>query len=177
MLNVDIFIIILDVQLQEMVKNLESTIKFLINTISFKKKEFFGKLSALEARITALESNPWTLKRTKYIFPGLKMVHLLKDAETKRTIPNDIIPTNTRAILVSIKCDQWMETFNAKMSLKVKQTGNEDGGSVLYTAPLNDFYYETLVPWDALAGNEITFKTTGSSLNTYTIGIVGFITQ
>ena len=176
-LNFDVFIIILDVQLHEMVKKLESTVRFLINTISFKKIEFSGKVRALEARVTALESNPWTLKRTEYTFPGLKTVKLPEDAVTKRTIPNDIIPSNTRAILVSIKCDQWMETFNAKMSLKVKQTGNEDSGSVLYTAPLNDFYYETLVPWDALAGNEITFTTTGGSLNTYTIGIVGYITQ
>ena len=160
-----------------MVEKLDQKTKFITNLISVKKREIQGKMRALDARISALESNLWTLKRTQYTFPNLKMVTLPPNTGMKGKIPNDIIPKNTRAVIVSIKCDQWMETFNAKMALEVKQAGNANGGSVIYTAPLNDFYYETLVPWDGFAGSTIIFKTTGSSKNKYTLGIVGYITQ
>ena len=147
------------------------------NLIANKKREFQRRMSALEARISALESRPWTLKRVRYDFPGLKKVQLTPDVVTKRAIPDGILPSGTRAVLVSIKCDEWKESFAAKLSLEIKQSGNDLGGSAMYTAPMNDFYYETLVPWDGKAAKEIAFKANGSSKNKYSLGIVGYITQ
>ena len=138
-----------------------------------------SKMRTLEERITNLEKRTWTVKRKQYTLPALKMVTFSNDEELKHTIPNDVLPWTTRAVIVSIKCDQWAEqtTKSATLGLKIQQTGNNEGGWVEYTSPMNDFYYETLVPWDSVKGNKITFKATGSSVNKYTIAIVGYVTQ
>ena len=137
------------------------------------------RMRTLEERITNLEKRTLTVKRKQYAFPTLKMVTFSNYEEIKSTIPNDVLPRTTRAVILSIKCAQWAEqtTKSATLSLKIKQTGNDEGGWVEYTSPMNDFYYETLVPWDSVKGNKITLKTIGSSVNKYTISIVGYVTQ
>lgn len=133
----------------------------------------------LETRISNLEKNTWTLTRMTYQFPGYNTVVLNPDMATKLLIPDGTLPTNTRAVLVSIKCEQWLEKLptGSQMSMKFQQVGTSDAGTTLYTAPMNDFYYEAFVPWDGRKGNLMAFKTTGASNNKYTLKIVGYITS
>ena len=164
-----------------MVKTLQTEITTLKTIITFKKKDVHTKINDLTTRMTAMETktSPWTLTRTTYQFPTMKMMTFTTDTmtTTTQTIPTDVLPTNTRAVLVAVKCEKWNEQFTATLTMKMKQTGNTEGGTVVYTAPMNDFYYETFMPWDMEGTQTMTMKTTGTSKNTYTVTIVGYVTQ
>ena len=91
-------------------------------------------------------------------------------------MPSGLLPSNTRAILVSVTCDQWKEAFGANMSLRMKQKGQKSTGETVLSAPMNDFFYEVMVPWDGQLANEVNLVVAGSSKNIYTLNITGYIT-
>jgi len=161
-------------ELKERIEGLEKSYKTLTSMISFKKSSIMSKMSTLNERVSKLEKRTLTVKRKQFTFPVLKMSTYANYNKITRSIPKDVLPVTTGAVIVSIKCERW--TSVAKLGLKIRQSGNKEGGWVEYTSPMNDFYYETLVPWDSKMGNKITFRPTGSSPSWYTIGIVGYVT-
>lgn len=162
-------------RLEAAVIGLQKNYNALISIISGKKTEIQGKVRAINTRLTKVEAKAWTVRRMAYQFPNLREVLLPPNTTTTAKIPPQLLPRNTRAILVAIKCDLWKESLYPEMSLVLKQKGSDDDGETLYNAPMNDFYYEALVPWDGQRINALMIKVQGSSSNPYTIKLVGYV--
>ena len=162
-------------RLEAAVRELQQGYKALVKIISGKKTEIQGKVRDINARLTKVEAKAWAVKRVAYQFPTLRNVSLPPDTTTAVRIPPQLLPRNTRAILVAVKCDRWKETLYPKMSLVLKQKGSGNTGETLYNAPMNDFYYEALVPWNGRRINVLMIKVQGSSANPYTIKLVGYV--
>ena len=164
-------------RLEFAVRELQKNYIALIRIISGKKTEIQGKVRAINTRLTKMEAKAWTVKRLAYQFPNLRKVVLPPNTTTTAKIPSQLLPRNTRAILVAVKCDLWMETLYPKMSLVLKQKGSGHDDETFYNAPMNDFYYEAVVPWDGRSINALMIKVQGSSANPYTIKLVGYIKE
>ena len=162
-------------RLELAIRELQKNYNALVRIISSKKTEIQGKMRAINTRLTKMEAKAWTVKRLAYQFPNLRKVVLPPNTTTTAKIPSQLLPRNTRAILVAVKCDKWMETLYPRMSLVLKQKGSGDDDEMLYNAPMNDFYYEAVVPWDGRSINALMIKVQGSSTNPYTIELVGYI--
>ncbi len=114
----------------------------------------------------------------KFRFPSDRTSSIWSNASpTSHSLPAKLLPDNTKAVFVAIQCNEWRETFKGTLSLTIQQTGNEKDGAVIYEAPMNDFYYEAMIPWNSKYAKEITFKATGSSKNQYQVSVTGYITS
>ncbi len=140
------------------------------------RAKFTERFNRLVGDVDELKRREWALKRTQYRFPGVQKTQLASDASVKLQLPKTLLPKNTKAVFFAIKCDVWNESFSASMRLGIKQTGNEQAGETVYDAPMNDFYYETAIPWNSKFGNEMTVSVKGSSENLYSMTLTGYIT-
>ena len=163
-------------KLEAAVRRFGAAFDGLTKIISSKKVDIQSRVRVLEKKVAQLSKTPWMMKRFTYEFPTLKKSPLSAANSGSYQIPADLLPKNSKAVIVAIKCSSWREKgLYPTMSITLQQKGNTDAGKTTLDAPMNDFYYEVLMPWDGSYGNTIDIMVKGDSPNIYLIRLVGYI--
>ncbi|XP_065061685.1 uncharacterized protein LOC135688696 [Rhopilema esculentum] len=173
----------LQATMEQRFKNMEMTVRRfeaafdgLTKVISMKKVDIQSRVRVLEKKVAQLSKTPWMMKRFTYEFPTLTKSPLSAANSNSYRIPAALLPKNAKAVIVAIKCSSWKERgLSPTMSITLQQKGNTDAGKTTLDAPMNDFYYEVLMPWDGSYGNTIDIMVNGNSPNIYSIRLVGYI--
>ena len=140
-------------------------------------KETLDKLAKAEG---------WRLTRVDAVFPKLTKFQTHQVTPTYVEKSPVTLPSNTRAIIISVLCNFQNRNGHAYMEFDVYQKGLQSGGkasapNVHFNVYANTFYYEIMIPWDSSLGDEIVFKLTstyftGGIENWYRVKLVGYVT-
>jgi hypothetical protein len=128
----------------------------------------------------------WSMKRVDADLDKLTKIQLHTQTPTYIQQMPISLPTNTKAILISVFTNFWNRNGHVYLNFKTYQQGNERSGSVAvnnqhFNIYANTFYYELMLPWDTSLPNELVFVVkssykTGGNDNWYKITLVGYIT-
>ena len=174
------------------ISKLEATVKELSKNLQETKSAARQANAELKATQNTMKDcfscgkKKWTLKRVELLFPQLARLALHQKTPTYTEKLPTPLPSNTRAVIISIFCNFWNTGGHAYLNLEINQKGNDAGGKAKltnthYKVYANTFYYEIMLPWDSSISDEIVFKVTssyqtGGNNNWYQVKLVGYIT-
>ena len=156
------------------------------------KAELAATRNVFHNCISSMANKTWELRRTNYVFPQLAKVQLhTKTLTYTEALPVELVPSGTKALIISVFCNFWNTGGHAYLDLGIHQKGNEAAGianaqNTHYSVYANNFYYEIMVPWSGKHSNQVVFKVSntyntgsnaGKNLNWYQVKMVGYIKE
>ncbi|XP_046850228.1 uncharacterized protein LOC124443754 [Xenia sp. Carnegie-2017] len=150
-----------------------------------------SKLKQTEKEVETLKQKDrgtWRLHRTNEILNQLEKLQLNNAQRTYTQKIPIILPSKTRAIIISVYCYYWNKNGDTFMDYVTHQKGNDDrsaraeGNNRHNNVHGNAFTYEQMIPWNTTLPNELIFKVTyslnkGGVYSWYRIRLVGYVTD